>query len=102
MAKGKTVAGKKAQPKASEPTGNNQMRRLVPPKGQQRYPLASGLRGEVEWQVGLRRLCGLCPPVGVILQSQTFNLCPQCCNDLLHPSRQWPLREMYQPQSVLD
>ncbi|QTO40990.1 N-acetylmuramoyl-L-alanine amidase [Desulfovibrio desulfuricans] len=31
MAKGKTVAGKKAQPKASEPTGNNQMRRLVPP-----------------------------------------------------------------------
>ncbi|MBD8895709.1 N-acetylmuramoyl-L-alanine amidase [Desulfovibrio desulfuricans] len=31
MAKGKTVAGKKAQPKASEPTGSNQMRRLVPP-----------------------------------------------------------------------
>ncbi len=31
MAKGKTVAGNKAQPKASEPTGNNQMRRLAPP-----------------------------------------------------------------------
>lgn len=27
------------------------LRRLVPPKGQQRYPLVSGLRGEVEWQV---------------------------------------------------
>jgi fimbrial chaperone protein len=38
-----TVGGK--------PLAAEALRKLVPPKGQQRYPVASGSRGTVEWQV---------------------------------------------------
>ncbi|NTY86739.1 molecular chaperone [Serratia fonticola] len=38
-----TVGGK--------PVSAEALRKLVPPKGQQRYPVASGDRGTVEWQV---------------------------------------------------
>ncbi|WMT12464.1 fimbrial biogenesis chaperone [Serratia fonticola] len=38
-----TVGGK--------PLSTEALRKLVPPKGQQRYPVASGTRGSVEWQV---------------------------------------------------
>lgn len=38
-----TVGGKPLEAEA--------LRRLVPPKGQQRYPVSAGMRGEVTWQV---------------------------------------------------
>ncbi|MBF7981186.1 MULTISPECIES: molecular chaperone [Rahnella] len=38
-----TVGGK--------PLAADELRRLVPPKGQQRYPVSAGMRGAVEWQL---------------------------------------------------
>lgn len=38
-----TVGGK--------PLAADALRRLVPPKGQQRYPVSAGMRGEVTWQL---------------------------------------------------